>query len=154
MSNCYLLWNTSVSWDRKLRRGTMPLRKGSASRGCSSPLSFFLPHPLQAIINPLPLASVQRDSLNEIIHHQISWLFFFLPSIYSSTTRNTLQVETKQFALTGYSQANIPYICTDGSMLPLASPALPTHKIRRKRWSRGTLGRWQVPDQHVGPLQR
>lgn len=67
---------------------------------------FFLTTPIKAIINPLPLASVQRDFLNEIIHHQISWLFFFLPSIYSSTTRNTLQVETKQFVLTGYTESS------------------------------------------------
>lgn len=116
---------------------------------------FFLTTPIKAIINPLPLASVQRVFLNEIIHHKISWLFFSCHPYTALPQETHFRWKLSNlYWLATPSQANTPYICADGSMLPLASPALLTHKIRRRRWSRGTLGRWQVPDQHVGPLQR
>lgn len=57
----------------------MPLRKAQHPRAATAAVAvsgaFPYPYPLQVTTNPLPLAPVQRESLNEIIHRWISCLF-------------------------------------------------------------------------------
>ena len=135
---------TSISCDRKIG-GDHATEKGSAPKSshssCSNLWSFSLPYPWQVTTNPLPLASVQRDSTKRNNPPSGKLLIFSCCLHTALPQKRHFSWKRRQFVSIGYTESSKypPNVRVADSTPPLAPPAFADSQAQKEQTIQGHI---------------